>query len=786
MTKDQNEGIKEQTKPLSISWDDHKELKIVKDSLKHRYELIDYLGGGGFGKVFKLKDKKLGRECALKVLNIDKLDESSDDERKKNKIRFIREAKAYAKCTDPNIAPIFDIGDEDTFPYFIMEYVKGSCLEDIIAEKSYLSFTKVLKISGGVLSALECIHQQDLIHRDIKPANIMIDKESGHSKIIDFGIAKDLTSSLTSSQKRFGSPYYMAPEQFIDSSKVTLKSDIYSFGVVLYEMLAGEVPFKGKNELEIMYGHLDKPVPNIRKKNPELPEGIEKIIFKAMAKEPEDRYKNAGEFRDAIRQIDETNKRIEKDKEVVEVKPVASIKSPTPKEEEDGEKPIKPVAKRSPLKKSKYKYLVYVSVIIVAVIAAFIFLNSAVPNWKYKNLLRVAGEYIKNGDYPKADEYLDKAKKNRGRVTDEIAILIKEKQIVEMKGDFDSLKKFLAGGGTEKEKLGKCREFLSKHQNTTGNKDTQAMRDETDRFISELNTDIKVGEHYQKFINDVNNLIKNGEYEKAEKELDKARMIKDSDEVKRLSATITQGIDYNAIKDKPTLSQYKAFRSKYPDSIYLQNLRKKLPPEKYWDKALKLNEKGYYEITFGMEHNEHRMIYIPEKKIWIDKYEVSWAQFKKMLKIQNIDFQFQHKEKCEGDEDSCPAVVKYESAEKYCEIYKLRLPTEKEWEYAANGGKKIDYPWGNESPNGPGLYRANFTSMEDGFTFIAPVKSYEDPRATSQTGLVNMSGNVWEWVDGRICKGGGFLSEEVYLQISNKSNSKNEAGFRCIYKEVEK
>jgi hypothetical protein len=620
-----------------------------------------------------------------------------------------------------------------------------------------------------------------------------------------------------------------------------------------------------------------------------------------MAKEPEDRYKNAGEFRDAIRQIDETIKRIEKDKEVVEAKPVVSIKKPTPKEEEDGKKPIKPVAKRGPLRKYKYKYLVYISVIIVAVIAVLFFLKSFIPIWQYngfissaknfieskdwekagkalkkakelkdtpeierllagimeqrlvemkadfddikdflkgksskkdklekcreflakyegisgngektvifsevnlsisnldaevkldesyQNLLSDAGEYIKKGDYPKAIETLEKARKNRGTDTDEIAALskeIEEKQIAAMRNDFETLKKFLAGRATEKEKIEKCRAFLGNHPNTTRNKDIQAIRDEIGRVISSLNADIISSEQYKMYIDAVNNLIKSKDYEKAEKEINNARKIKDSEEVKRLSTIITQGIKkeridgekkYNSIKAKLTLSQYQTFQRNYPHSVHLRDLKKRLRkadknllPEKYWDKPVMKNEKGYYEITFGEDNNRHHMIYIPEKGFWIDKYEVSWTKYNEFSTSSSIDYEY-------------PVIVTYEKAEDYCTKYGLRLPKEDEWEYVAGKGK-FTYPWGNESPDKYGIYRANFLGDSDGFDRTAPINSFD--KYSSPFGAVNMAGNVWEWVKNKILKGGGSGSAKEYLKIINSRQLENwhwiQEGFRCI------
>jgi hypothetical protein len=484
------------------------------------------------------------------------------------------------------------------------------------------------------------------------------------------------------------------------------------------------------------------------------------------------------------------------DKELT-IKPEGELHPKITKKEE-GEKAEKPEIKSYPKREKKYKYLAYISGIIFAAMAAFIILKFAIPNWQYQNLLSAAGEYIKKVDYPKAVETLEKAKKNRGRNTGEITALykqIEEKQIKAMRDDFESLNKSLAGEATNEEKIKKCRKFLSRHQNTPGNEDIQAMRDKINRFITKLNTDIKAGGQYQKYIDAVNNLIKSEDYEKAEKELNNARKIKDSDEVKRLYATITQGIEkergngekeYKTIKDKVTLSQYQAFQRNYPLSPYLQDLRdklkiadKNLPPDKYWDKPIVKNEKGYYEITFGSEHNGHQMIYIREKEFWIDKYEVSWAQYREFLKgAKSTSSSINN-----GSE--YPAVATFEEAIKYCEKYGLLLPVAVEWEYAASGGKNILYPWGDENPDKNGIWRANYDTQadfieKDGYEDTAPVKSFE--KFSSPFGIVNMSGNVWEWIQGQFLKGGGYSSKEDYLKIAKgiAGEKSDKEGFRCI------
>jgi serine/threonine protein kinase len=282
--------------------------KVVLKKLGKKYKYIRDLGGGTFSNVYLVLHTIFNEEHALKIMNsqhiLKKLEKENIDESKqrfdKIKERFIKEAKLYKRINHPNVVKIHDIDvimEEKRsieFPYLIMDYIKGSSLTDIIENEAPLEFNRVLGLAKDILGAIEVIHKNNIIHRDLKPDNIMV-AETGKAILIDFGLAKDLLSDtkLTSTGISIGTPLYMSPEQCLDSSKVGKYTDIYSFGVVLFEMLAGEPPFGGNNFFEIMNAHCEKPVPDVRGKNPGLPAGIEKIIQKAMAKEASDRYKNA-------------------------------------------------------------------------------------------------------------------------------------------------------------------------------------------------------------------------------------------------------------------------------------------------------------------------------------------------------------------------------------------------------------------------------------------------------------------------------------------------------------
>lgn len=287
---------------MAISWEDHIELKILKKQLKSKFDLLDYLGRGGFGKVFKIEDRNLNRTCALKILNIYELAEDSDEKREESKQRFLKEAKALAKCKHQNIVSIYNIGGEDTFPYLIMEYIEGKSLADLLKEEERLEFAEIVKISEVILPALAYIHANGLIHRDLKPENVILEKGTGRIVIIDFSIARDIVSGTKITDIGFipGTPFYMAPEQF--KNIVVPEIDIYSYGVILFQMLTGEVPYRGKL-LEIIQGHLSEPIPDVSEKSPEAPPGIQKIIEKAMAKEQKDRYREAEDFLNDLRSL---------------------------------------------------------------------------------------------------------------------------------------------------------------------------------------------------------------------------------------------------------------------------------------------------------------------------------------------------------------------------------------------------------------------------------------------------------------------------------------------------
>ena len=254
-----------------------------------RYQIIEKVGNGGMATVYKAKDLVLNRCVAVKILR----DEFTTDEEFVK--RFNIEAQAAASITDPNIVSVYDVGKEDNLYFIVMELVKGKTLKDIIVEDGALGWKWSVKIAMQIASALETAHRNNIIHRDIKPHNIIITEE-GIAKVTDFGIAKAVSNStITAFGTTMGSVHYFSPEHarggFTDA-----KSDIYSLGVVLYEMLTGKVPFDSDTPVSVALKHMqEEPVHPIVLK-PNIPQSVNDIIVKAMQKDPESRYANATEM----------------------------------------------------------------------------------------------------------------------------------------------------------------------------------------------------------------------------------------------------------------------------------------------------------------------------------------------------------------------------------------------------------------------------------------------------------------------------------------------------------
>lgn len=252
---------------------------MVQRILDQRYELEELIGGGGMADVYKAKDCLLNRPVAVKILHEEfKQDKEFID-------KFQREAQAAARLSHPNIVNIYDVGVADGDHYIVMEYVPGRTLKDRIRQEGHLSVSESLRVAREIAEALAHAHANNLVHCDIKPHNILMIAD-GHAKVADFGIARAVTeSTMTYSGNVIGSVHYFSPEQ-AKGTMITPKSDVYSLGVVLYEMLTGKLPFTGDNPVSIAVKHLqEEPVP-VRQIDPAIPPVVEAIVSKAMSKDP--------------------------------------------------------------------------------------------------------------------------------------------------------------------------------------------------------------------------------------------------------------------------------------------------------------------------------------------------------------------------------------------------------------------------------------------------------------------------------------------------------------------
>lgn len=254
-----------------------------------RYEILDRVGGGGMAIVYKALDILLHRHVAVKILRLQYVHDEEFIE------RFRREAQAAASLSHSNIVSIYDVGQEEEIHYIVMEYIEGTTLNDLIKDKAPLQVEEAIRIASQICEALEHAHHNQIIHRDIKPHNILIGK-NGRVKVTDFGIARAVTSStITQTGSVMGSVHYFSPEH----AKGTFtgeQSDLYSLGIVMYQMLTGKLPFIGESPISVALKHLQENVEDPRLVNPLIPQSVENVILRAVRKDPSDRYSSASQM----------------------------------------------------------------------------------------------------------------------------------------------------------------------------------------------------------------------------------------------------------------------------------------------------------------------------------------------------------------------------------------------------------------------------------------------------------------------------------------------------------
>src|SRR5829696_2985394 len=268
-----------------------------KTVLDNRYDVVRPLGSGGMGEVFLARDRVLGRDVALKVLRGMYAGDGEIAE------RFKREARSAASLSHPNIVQVYDRGEtEEGSSYIAMEYVPGGTLKERISKDGPLGAAEAATLGAKVAEALGAAHDRGMVHRDIKPQNVLL-TDKGDAKVADFGIARAASSATISrTGSVMGTAGYMSPEQAL-GKPATPKSDLYSLGVVLYEALTGGLPYTADNPIAVSMKHVTEPLRPPREIDPTIPEGMDALVTKLMAKDPEDRYTSAEELSDDLTRV---------------------------------------------------------------------------------------------------------------------------------------------------------------------------------------------------------------------------------------------------------------------------------------------------------------------------------------------------------------------------------------------------------------------------------------------------------------------------------------------------
>ena len=257
-----------------------------------KYQIIDILGKGAMGIVYRALDPDIDREVAIKTIRFDLISEES--ERNELMLRFVREAKAAGKMVHPNIITIFDVGKHEDMTYIVMQYIEGKSLQKLIASNERFSSQGIVRLMLQLCDALDYAHRHGIVHRDIKPANILLDKNN-KPHVVDFGIARVEMSTMTQTGATIGTPSYMSPEQVM-GKKIDKRSDIFSLGAILYELVTGERPFQGESITTVIYKIVNEEIPSPFLSQSGLSEDFESIIRRALAKNPENRYESCGEL----------------------------------------------------------------------------------------------------------------------------------------------------------------------------------------------------------------------------------------------------------------------------------------------------------------------------------------------------------------------------------------------------------------------------------------------------------------------------------------------------------
>ncbi|MGB8953200.1 MAG: protein kinase [Candidatus Aminicenantales bacterium] len=342
-----------------------------------KYTIVGEIGKGAMGIVYKAIDPYIGRTVAIKTIRFDVVGQRFAMEEAQT--RFMREARSAGNLSHPNIVTIYEVGEDEGLTYIAMEYIDGQSLEDFIASRRKFSLEEIINLIRLIGDALECAHQKGIIHRDVKPGNILIDSD-GRPYIVDFGIARLSSSTMTQANMVMGTPFYMSPEQ-ISGKTVDSRSDIFSLGGILYELITRHKPFPGDTVTTVIYRIINEDPTPVRSFQKDLPEGLEYVVRKALAKSPESRYQSCREFIEDLRNYPRLTQKARE-----EMKKAAAKKEPAREA-----KKVEKEEKKAKEARSRRKHRpVFISLAFLAAAAAGVFLFIILPSLKKGPPPRVA------------------------------------------------------------------------------------------------------------------------------------------------------------------------------------------------------------------------------------------------------------------------------------------------------------------------------------------------------------------------------------------------------------
>jgi formylglycine-generating enzyme required for sulfatase activity/Tfp pilus assembly protein PilF/tRNA A-37 threonylcarbamoyl transferase component Bud32 len=659
------------------------------------YQVMEQIGQGGMATVCKAYQPSMDRYVAIKILPR----HFTEDESFVG--RFSQEARTLARLEHPHILPVYDYGEQEGITYLVMRYVEAGTLKDLIAREGPIDVKEAARIVGQVADALDCGHSQGVIHRDIKPSNVLID-QYGNTFLTDFGIAKLVaeTAHFTATGAVIGTPAYMSPEQGM-GDPVDARSDIYSLGVVLYQLVTGRVPFQAETPLAVLLKHLNAPLPPPRQIRPDLPAAVERVILKALAKSPDDRYQTVREFMAALAQavIDATQERTR----------------PQPPEDQLAETVVRPAPSPPP-----------------PVLAP-----EALADRQRQE--QIATLYEEAQSLARAHRWL--------------AALAKMDEIHALDAEFTD-PEGIAGRARAQ---AAAEEAKARQQNELAALYAEAVRllkagqyQEALQKWSEVKA-IDPGYGDRKKVQAT-----------ARKKLDRQARPAPTRRLPRwmriaAGAVAVAAIAVAAVLIQRALSTAPPTPRRIPTDLTAGAIWKwsdgsamvYVPAGPFWMGS------GENDPDANPDEWPPQQVYVDA--FWIDRTEVTNAQYERCVEDEGCIPPAETTAYLYGDYygesqyDNYPVIhVNWEQANAYCAWAGKRLPMEAEWEKAARGTDKRIYPWGNQFEGSLANFcddRCTFPqkdrAWDDGYASTAPVGSYEG--GASPFGAWDMAGNVHEW-----------------------------------------